>query len=207
MATGGTDFFLRGLVRPLFAYRETREGVDPLVWATKVHLRSASMLDLEVERYVDVVPNLHKWDAYTFGHPVVLAVEDHLSLDLSQVPFLVGKDERNLLGQCFSPYHKVAIDLNGVVADLDEFGGAENNHRIVLRIEKIFAFQLAVLHAASGVYTVRLYCHYKRACSDIRRLKCQHGIPLVKFTRDRNRGLYVKLDRAVYWRYFKNRDS
>lgn len=165
------------------------------------------MLDLEVERYVDVIPNLDEWDACTFGHPVVLAVEDHLSFDLSQVPFLVGNDERNLLGQCFSSYHKVAIHLNGVVAGLDEFGGAEDNHRIVLRIEKIFAFQLAVLHAASGVYTVRLYCHYKRACSDIRRLKCQRGIPLVKFTRDRNRGLYVKLDRAVYWRYFKNRDS
>ena len=56
----------------------------------------------------------------------------------------------------------------------------KRDHRIVLDVEEVFALQLAVLHAASGIHTGCLNLDVQNASGDVRRGKRQSGVPLVE---------------------------
>src|SRR5580700_6678966 len=83
----------------------------------------------------------------------------------------------------------------------------ERDVRIVLDVEEVFALQLAVLHAASGIDAGRLSLNVQNARRDICRGERHRGIPLVKFTGDSDRGFNIESDRAFYLVKFENRDS
>src|SRR5580698_4351960 len=83
----------------------------------------------------------------------------------------------------------------------------ERDVRIVLDVEEVFALQLAVLHAASGIDAGSLSLDIQNTRRDIRRGELHRGIPLVKFTGYSDRGFDIESDRAFCLVKLENRNS
>ena len=118
--------------------------------------RPADLLLDEVHLYVDMVSDTDKWNP--FLHAVLFPVENHRSLNFICAGPIPGNRERQLLGVCYSADRKVAIHFKRVGAGLHKLRGLKRNQWILLDVEEVFALQLAVLHAASGIHTGRLNC-------------------------------------------------
>ena len=86
---------------------------------------------------------------------------------------MTGNNQRQLLLFRYPAYREVAIDfkVNGLARHgwtrLHYFRRMERNQRIILDVEKVFALQLAVLHAASGIHAVRLNLNIQNTSVDI----------------------------------------
>jgi hypothetical protein len=78
--------------------------------------------------------------------------------------------------------------------------------RIVLDIEEILAFQLAVLHAAPRIHGGSINLDVQNAGRKLRRSKGQSRVPLVELADDSDGSLDVKLHGALCVRDLENRN-
>jgi len=76
----------------------------------------------------------------------------------------------------------------------------KGDERSVLGIEEIFAFQLAVLHAAPGIHRVSLNLDIQNASRRLRRTKGQSRVPLVELAVDSHRLLDGEVHRTFLLR-------
>src|SRR5271157_5592793 len=144
--------------------------------------RTADVLAMEVDIHLNAVGDLDERNATV--HPVVFAVKGHYPLDVVYACAEAGNRQQQGLGFRDSAYRKDTLYVKGVWTGLNNFGRMERDVRVILDVEEIFALQLAILHAASGVDAGRLSLDVQNACRDVRRCKRQGGVPLIKFTGD-----------------------
>src|ERR1700678_500773 len=111
--------------------------------------RPAHSLRHQGDVNLDAVGDSDEGDAAV--HPVVLAIEVQRPINLARAGALAGHGECELLGSGNSADRKVAVDLEGVGTGLYEFRRLERDQRIPFDVEEVFALQLAVLQAASGI--------------------------------------------------------
>src|SRR5262249_41061169 len=96
-----------------------------------------------------------------------------------------------------TPNRKVAVQLKGVRTGLHDFGRLKRNQRIVVDVEEVRAFELAILQAASGIHAGSLNLDVKDCSRHIRGRESQAGGPLVESTFDRHGRFHGELNRAL----------
>src|SRR5271170_1964840 len=187
-----------GIPRNQFSFGRFGPLTDSLLFES--HWRPADALCLEVDTHLDAVSDRDEGNAAIY--PVVLAVKGHGALDLAGPGPIPRNYQRQLLRFCDSAYREVAIHFKGNGLALHCWAGLSNpcrmerDVRIVLDVEEVFALQLAILHAASGIDAGRINLNIQNTSIDIRGRKLKSGIPLVEFSNYRNRGLHIEVNLA-----------
>src|ERR1700744_2174413 len=116
----------------------------------QVHRGTADAFAKKVTLHLNAVGDLNEGDATV--HPVLLAVEGHDPLHLAYACPDTGNRQRQRLRFGDSAYREGTRYIKGVWTGLNNLGRFETDQRIVLGVEEVFALQLAVLHAASGIH-------------------------------------------------------
>jgi hypothetical protein len=116
----------------------------------KDHRRPTDPFHLEGDSYLDAVGDLDEGNVAV--HPVVFTVERHCALNLAGgfTFALGGEDQRIGFGD--SADRKVALHVKRVGCRLHNLRGLEGDQRILLYVEEVFALQLVVLKATSGIH-------------------------------------------------------
>src|SRR5215469_11837594 len=164
--------------------------------------RSADPLRLEVNRDLHAVGNSDERNAAV--HAELLAVERHCPFNLSRALALTVIREGQCLRLRYAAYGKCSWDIKCMGTGLYNLCGTKRYVRIFLHVEEIFAPQLVILEATSGVHAGRLDLDIENACRNIRRSKRQRGIPLVKSPLEGNRRFHKESDLAHHGRNFIN---
>jgi hypothetical protein len=164
---------------------------------------AADSLASYVDDRFDTVRDLYERD--TAVHSILFPVKGHGAFYLALSGALADGRERQLFGLRYSPDGKGARDIEAVWAGLLNLVGVEVDLRIVLHVEKIFAFQLAV-HAASSVYTGSVDFDVQHTRREFSRGERKGGIPLVELAFYGYRGLDIKLHDTVDRCDFENRN-
>jgi hypothetical protein len=158
--------------------------------------RTAELFDLEVDIDLDPVGDLDEGDAAVDA--VVLAVEGHGSLDRALAGALAGDGEVEGFGLGDAAYGEVADYVEGGGAGLDDLGGVEGDGWILVDVEEVFALQLAVLHAASGVHAGGLDLDVEHGRGYVGGGEGEGGVPFVEDADDGDGGLDEELDVALF---------
>jgi len=140
------------------------------------------VLAMEVDIHFHAVGDLDEGDAAV--HSIVFAVKGHYPLDVVNACAVAGNRQRQGLGFRDSAYREDTLYVKGVWTGLNDFRRVEGDVWVILGVKEVFAFQLAVLHAASSVDAGGLSLDVQYARRDIRRRKRKSGIPLIEFTGD-----------------------
>ena len=109
------------------------------------------MFPFEMEVYVNVVGNAYK--RYPFVHAVILAIENHRTMNIARTRALTRDSQGQLLWVRHSSNCEIPIYLKGVWSTRHNFSRFEGDIRILFDSEEVFALQLAILHATSGIDT------------------------------------------------------
>src|SRR5215467_2500089 len=111
--------------------------------------RAANSVDYQKDRHLDAIGNLDERN--TAIHAVVLSIKGHCSRNL---PVARPLSRTNQM-QCFvlrdSANCELARKVGGVWTGLYNLCGVKCNVRVLSDVEEIFAFQLSILHPASGI--------------------------------------------------------
>src|SRR6516165_3263483 len=137
----------------------------------KEQRRSADPLHLEVNCDLHAISNSDERNAAV--HPELLAIERHCSFDLSRALALRVVRKSQSLGFRSAANGKCSWNIIGVGARLYDLCGTKRYVRIFFYIEEIFALQLVVLEATSGIHAGRVHLDIENACRNICRGKCQ----------------------------------
>ena len=148
----------------------------------------------EMDCDLDVVGDFDERDAAV--HSVVFAIEDHFAVDVLETLCGAGQSESELFGVCDTADGEVAIDFESGWRGLNDLRRMERDRRIVLHVEKLFALELAILHAASGIDGVGLDLDVEDTGSDVGSCEGEGGVPLVELACELDRCFHVELDVA-----------
>ena len=110
---------------------------------------AADLFGFEGDGDFDVVGDFDEGDAAV--HAVVLAIEDHFAVDVFEAVLRGGQSQGKLLRIRDAADREIAVHFENVWSSLNDLRGVEGDRGIVLYVEKFFALQFAVLHAATGV--------------------------------------------------------
>src|SRR5277367_1586355 len=154
------------------------------------HARSANLLCLQRHIYFHAIGNFDKGNAAI--HPVFLAIERHRSLDIARARSLAGQGKLQRLVFRHSAYCKLPRNVKSGGTSLLHLRRMKCNVRIIVRVEEIFALQLAVLQPASRIHARGVNLQVQNAGRDIRRREFQRSFPLLEYARDRYRRLHVE---------------
>src|SRR5277367_1946654 len=168
------------------------------------HAWSANLFRLQRHIHFHAIGNFDKGNAAV--HPVFLAIERHRSLDIAGARALAGQGKLQRLLFRHPAYRKRARNVKGSRTSLLDLRRMKCNVRIIVRVEEIFALQLAVLQPASRIHAGGVNLQVQNAGRNIRRREFQRSFPLLEHARDRYRRLHVEsnLEAARRWCNFEN---
>src|SRR5262247_2423829 len=121
-----------------------------------------------MEIHVNVIGNAYK--RYPLVHTVILAIENHRTMNFARPRTLTRDSQDQLLLVRHSSDYKIPIYFISVWSSRYNLCRFETDIRISFDVEEVFALQLAILHATPSIDAGCVDSYFQQSRCFIRRL-------------------------------------